>query len=134
MIIATIVVALSFTACSKNEISTLSIADAQGVIPGTYKVNYYGDTFGDGGPLSGYTFEFNSNGTLTVSNVAETFSGTWVIQSIANETYDKQVSIAIEGSPEVDALNYEWMVVEVTDVTLQLADEAAVGEIHFVKI
>ena len=48
---ATLVVAMSFTACSKSELDNMSITEAASVIPGTYKVNFYGDTYGDAGAV-----------------------------------------------------------------------------------
>ncbi len=131
---AAIVVAISFTACSKSELNNMSITEAESVIPGTYKVNFYGDTYGDAGPFGEYTFEFFSNGTMSATNATEAFSGTWLIKTVADEEFDKEISITITGSPEMDMLNYAWKVMEVTDVTLQLVDDTGAEEIHFIKI
>jgi len=131
---AALVVAMSFTACTKSELDNMSISEAESLIPGTYKVNFFDDTFGDAGPFGEYTFEFYSNGTMSASNASGAFTGVWLIQAISDEQFDKQVSITIAGSPELDMLNYEWKVMEVTDVTLQLVDDTGLEEIHFIKI
>lgn len=57
---ATLVVAMSFTACSKSELDNMSITEAASVIPGTYKVNFYGDTYGDAGPLVNLPSSFSA--------------------------------------------------------------------------
>ena len=120
---ATLVVAMSFTACSKSELDNMSITEAASVIPGTYKVNFYGDTYGDAGPFGEFTFEFFSNGTMSATSADQAFTGVWLIQTMSDEQFDKEVSITITGSPEMDMLTYAWRVMEVTDVTLQLVDD-----------
>ena len=126
---ATLVVAMSFTACSKSELDNMSITEAASVIPGTYKVNFYGDTYGDAGPFGEFTFEFFSNGTMSATSADQAFTGVWLIQTMSDEQFDKEVSITITGSPEMDMLTYAWRVMEVTDVTLQLVDDTGAEEI-----
>ena len=43
------------TSCTKTDINTISIAEAQGIIPGSYKVNNFAGT-GDLAQYQDYTF------------------------------------------------------------------------------
>lgn len=130
-----IMIATLFTACSKNEISSLTLPGAENVIPGSYKVNYYDDGTGAGNAFEGYTFEFTSNGLLTATNGTESFNGSWTIAATnASDVYDQAVTIVIDGNSNMAVLNQSWFVKEVTDVTLQLKDDAAAQEVHFIKI
>ena len=117
------------TSCTKTDMNTISIAEAQGIIPGSYKVNNFAGT-GDLAQYQDYTFEFISNGELRATKGA----GSWDIITIADVTYDKEVSITIAGNEQMDMLNHSWFVKDVTDVTLNLVDETATEEFLFIKI
>ena len=121
------------TSCTKTDMNTISIAEAQGIIPGSYKVNNFAGT-GDLAQYQDYTFEFISNGELRATKGAESYSGSWDIITIADVTYDKEVSITIAGNEQMDMLNHSWFVKDVTDVTLNLVDDTATEEFLFIKI
>jgi hypothetical protein len=121
------------TSCTKTDMNTISIAEAQGIIPGSYKVNSFAGT-GDLAQYTDYTFEFISNGELRATKGAESYTGSWDITTIADVTYDKEVSITIAGNEQMDMLNHSWFVKDVTDVTLNLVDETAEEEFLFIKI
>ena len=121
------------TSCTKTDMNTISIAEAQGIIPGSYKVNNFAGT-GDLAQYQDYTFEFISNGELRATKGAESYSDSWDIITIADVTYDKELSITIAGNEQMDMLNHSWFVKDVTDVTLNLVDETATEEFLFIKI
>ncbi len=132
---ATLMVIVLLSACTQTDLSTMSVADAQGVIPGTYKVSYYEAQGGTLNAFEGYTFVFYSNGTMNATNGIDSYDGTWMIQYISTDVaYDKEVMIAINGNPEMEALDQSWYVKDVTDVTLQLTDDGDATEVHFIKI
>ena len=131
---ATIMVVL-MSACTQTTIPEMSLQGAESVIPGTYKVNYYDDPSGATGIYDAYTFQFFSNGDLSATDGIETFVGSWLVETTnTSDVYSKLVSITIDGNPELSALTQPWFVKEVTDVTLQLADNPDTMEIHFIKI
>ena len=121
------------TSCTKTDMNTISIAEAESIIPGSYKVNNFSGT-GDLAQYQDYTFEFISNGELRATKGAESYSGTWDITTVADVTYDKEVSITIAGNEQMDMLNHSWFVKDVTDVTLNLVDDTATEEFLFIKI
>ena len=103
------------TSCTKTDMNTISIAEAQGIIPGSYKFKCIVLV-------------------LRATKGAESYSGSWDIITIADVTYDKEVSITIAGNEQMDMLNHSWFVKDVTDVTLNLVDETATEEFLFIKI
>ena len=113
--------------------NTISIAEAESIIPGSYKVNSFAGT-GDLAQYQDYTFEFISNGELRATKGAESYTGNWGITTVADVTYDKEVSITMAGNEQMDMLNHSWFVKDVTDVTLNLVDDTATEEFLFIKI
>lgn len=129
--VASAVVFLS--ACTKTDMNTISVSEAESIIPGSYKVATFVDIAGEGTAYDNYTFQFTSNGDLTATNGKETYTGIWAIENENDPVYDKKVTITIAGNSEMDALNHAWLVEEVTDATLYLTDDTGVESVHFVK-
>lgn len=90
---------------------------------------------GDLAQYQDYTFEFLNSGVLVATKGAETYTGTWTLVSINTDlVYDREVNITIDGNEEMTALNHSWFVKNMTDVTLNLIEDAAASEILFIKI
>lgn len=128
-----LIVMLFVTSCTKTDMDTLSISEAAGIIPGSYKVNNIAGT-GELAQYADYTFQFKSNGDLVVTNGTDTFTGAWDITTIADDVYDKEVVITIQGNEQMDVLDHSWFVKDMSDVTLNLVDDTAVEEVLFIKI
>ena len=129
-----VLAAVLVTSCTKNELNNISIAEAQSILPGSYKVNDFAGT-GDLAQYQDYTFEFLNSGELVATKGAETYTGSWSLVSINTDpVYDREVTITIDGNEEMTALNHRWYVKNMTDVTLNLIDDAASSEILFIKI
>lgn len=119
--------------CTKTDMNTISISEAESIIPGSYKVNMYDNASGNTTAYDNYTFDFQSNGALIATNGIETYTGQWSIVSVNEADFDKQVTITISGNADMDALNHAWFVEEVSDVTLYLTNQAGDETVHFIK-
>jgi len=120
-------------ACTKTDMNTISISEAESIIPGSYRVNLYDDGSGNNGTYDLYTFDFQSNGVLMAGNGLESFSGTWTIASVNEAEYEMEVDITMTGNPDLEALANNWFVEDVTDVTLYLTDASGAEVLHFIK-
>ncbi len=134
LLFATLAVVFFLSACTQTETSTISMNEAESIMPGTYKVYFYGEALG-AGMFEGYVFEVFDNGTITATLGAETFSGEWAILHVNHsDFYTYELDINISGNAEMDALGQTWWVEDMTDVTLFLTDEAGSPDIHLIKI
>lgn len=64
----------AMVACNNDD---LSINNNSTPSAGTWKISYFFDQQDETGNYANYTFEFGSNGSLSVSNGSQTWTGTW---------------------------------------------------------
>jgi hypothetical protein len=126
----------AMTSCSKDDLSDITVTEAEALAGGSWKVVYYYDN-GDGvsNDFNGYTFEFNDDGTLTATTGGTTFTGTWFVENSDDDpAYDKEMKIAITGNEQMDDLDGSWLIAELTDNVMKFKDDTPSEEIHFEKI
>ncbi len=81
---------------------------------GLWKVSYFFDKQEGTNDFANYTFDFSSNGVLTVKNGNQTWLGTWVTGS--DDSKNKFV-IAFSGSVSsaLSELAEDWLIISMTD-------------------
>lgn len=81
---------------------------------GSWKVTYFFDKQDETGNYAGYTFEFNANGSMSATNGAQTWSGTWAtgIDDSANKFL-----ISFNGAvpSTLSELSEDWRIITMND-------------------
>jgi hypothetical protein len=107
--------------CEKEDDSSPSSSnDVSNIVQsGTWKVTYYNDSGNDETSyFSGYSFTFNSNGSVSATNNSSTVSGTWT-----NGTDDSQSKLYLTfSSSPFDELSDDWHITEQSSVKIKLED------------
>lgn len=125
-----------FTSCTKEDISDLTVNEAQGLVPGDWKVTYYFDNSnGESSEFDGYTFSFADDGTVTASVSGSEFTGTWNVSSSDDDpNFDKEIEITISGNSALDDLDGKWLITEISESVMKFKDDTPSEEIHFEHI
>lgn len=122
---------ISFSACHKSSDDNPGNSLVNNPPAGKWVVHYYWDKDKDEtSDFSGYSFEFQSNGTLVATLPGgSTVSGTW-------STSSSKLTISITGNDKLDDLTDDWLVIEQTDNLIKLKDDndSHLEELHFKKI
>jgi hypothetical protein len=112
-VIAILIINLTLAAsCSKNDDV---IATPGGTVSGSWRVSLYWDKKDETSKFSGYTFNFNTNGQLVVTNGSATYTGTW------SETSNK--FIVNISDPVLGDLTKDWLIEEKTSTLIKLKDD-----------
>ncbi|MEO8088185.1 MAG: hypothetical protein ABI763_15300 [Bacteroidota bacterium] len=134
-------IALAFTimfagACKKEDSSpsgsgVLSMSET--ITSGTWRVSFFHEDNADHtSDFNGYTFAFNSSGTMAAIHSSGTTSGTWHIDD--SEAHEFHMSI---GSIEpLTCLDRSWRVTSNTGSEVQLGDDSGSSDraLHFTKL
>lgn len=136
ILLATAFTVLAFASCSKDDISKVTITEAEKLAIGSWKVNYYYDNSdGVSNDFNGYTFDINTDGTVVAHIGGTDHYGTWLIKNSDDDpNYDKEIEFVISGDAQMDKLDGKWLITEVTDTTLKLKDDTPSEEIHFTNL
>lgn len=127
---------LIMPSCSKDALSDVTITEAEALAGGSWKVVYYYDNSdGVSNDFDGYTFEIGDDGTITATNGASSYTGTWLVKSSDDDPdYSKEIEFTIAGDKQMDKLDGKWLIAELTETTMQLKDDTPSEEIHLEKI
>ncbi len=81
---------------------------------GKWKITYFFDKSDETSKYTSYTFDFGSNGSLTATNGAQSWSGTW--QTGVDDSTNKFV-ISFGGSipSTLEDLSEDWRIITVND-------------------
>lgn len=133
LVIAVLAIALiGTTSCSKDQMGYISLTEAESIIPGTWRVNYYGDDAGGTtDQFANYTFTFKNDGTVTATSGAEIYEGTWLIRASSDTYYDQEIVLTIN---QMDILNQTWLLLDMSEVGMQLVDSSGEAQVHFLKM
>lgn len=114
---------------NNNTSADQTIAIAQ---EGTWRVTYFFDTDSEEtNDFNGYTFNFNSDGTLVASNGTNTVNGTWSVDDSSSSSDDDDNSsddddfnifFAVDESSDFEDLNDDWDIISVTSTKIELTD------------
>jgi len=98
----------------------------------SWRVSYYHEINDDHtGNFNGYTFTFNSNGTMTATNSAGTTNGTW-----SNDDSQNELHISLGNNDPLKDLSKGWLIISKTSIEIKLQDDNSAHneELHFTKI
>lgn len=112
---------LTAVSCTKTLSPSINLTESQELITDTWKVsNYSENEVSNTDLLIGYTFTFNNDGTLTVSDCTGTYNGTFDLGASDNPSFGTSVDITIEGPEELVFLSRDWDVSKLTDESMRL--------------
>ena len=81
IVVAALFLSSIFVSCRKDDSNSPSSSSST-VTPGSWRVSYYYDKIKDEtSDYVGYTFNFQSDGTLSINHSSGTTSGTWSIHN-----------------------------------------------------
>lgn len=120
---------LFFSSCKKDDNSSNSSGDAALVNGKSWTVSYYYDDKDETYKFTGYTFEFNDDGSLSVSHSSGSSNGTWSIGS-------SKFNINLGTTEPLDDLTDDWRIIEQSSDLIKLRDDntTKTEEVHFSKI
>ena len=120
--ILTIALVTLTVACKKDSADPSSNSNNP-VTPGTYIITLFTDN-SDGNITSqyaAYTFQFNSDNTITASNGVANTTGAWS-QRNAHENEAAKLDISFNDGP-LEKLDKGWEVISITSTTISLRDD-----------
>jgi hypothetical protein len=110
---------LAFSACNHDDNSGGSNNGGSTPTPGSWKITYFFDKQDETGHYSSYTFDFESNGSLTASNGSQSWNGTWTTG--IDDSSDKMVFSFPVGAPSaLQELQEDWLIIQITDNLMHL--------------
>lgn len=119
--------AILVASCSKNETNDLNPEQTNNnQKQGYWKVSHFSERGKDEtSNFSGYLLMFSENGVLTFSNSVTTYTGIWSLddQSDDNSSSSNKLIISITGSKLADDLQDDWIIIEMTENSIQLKDD-----------
>ncbi len=106
-------------ACSDESIPLTNDAVINTMQSGTWRISYFNDNGTDETHhFTGYAFTFNTNGTVTAANGANTYNGTW---SVTTDSSGKvKFNLAFAAPPAFEELTEDWEVVSRTSTRIEL--------------
>ena len=112
-----------FASCEKDNNSSITTSNVNTtVISGNWRVTYYWDSNRDETTnFSGYSFVFNSNGTVVATKAATTVNGSW---STRNDDSKVKLDLTFNASAPADFIEIsdDWHTIERTDTKIKLQD------------
>lgn len=124
-----------FTACSDDALSDISTTEAENMSTGSWKVSYYFDNSdGVSNELDAYELELADDGTLTITDGTNTFTGAWNIQGSDDDpNYSKELEFSIVGNSDMDKFDGKWLIAVLTDNSMELLDDTPSEELHLLR-
>ncbi len=132
------------TSCSKEDTpntnsqdtsSTSSVDQVKQIAQsGDWQVTYFWDTDSDEtNDFNGYTFRFNTDGTLTATNGSTTMNGTWSVEdddsnssssgdSDSTDDDDFNIFFPVPDTNDFEDLNDDWDIVSISNTKIELTD------------
>jgi hypothetical protein len=116
LFITCLAVMLFATSCKKDNLSEQTGEVLQ---EGTWRVSLYNDSGSDEtNHYTGYSFDFGSNGTISVNTGNGNASGTW---SAGNDDSQSKLILQFSTNPLED-LSDDWHIIEQTSTKIRLED------------
>ena len=108
---------IQLSSCKKDDNNSPAIGST--LQTGTWKVSYFNDSGKDETYyFTNYTFQFNSNGTVTATINSSNNNGTW---SNSNDDSQDKLNLFFSSIP-LDELNSDWHILEQNSNTIKLED------------
>jgi hypothetical protein len=129
-----IVVLVFLYSCSKDDnkqTTTTQTKIENSISSGTWSITYFFDSgTNETNNFSGYSFTFNTNGTLTSTNGTNTYNGNWNISdsnSDIDSVDDLHFNITFNVSNHFEDLNDDWNISSQSSTKLELFDVSGGG-------
>lgn len=120
LLIATIAAATSCDMLGNNGSNT-----SQAITSGSWQVTLFTDSGNDEtSDFSGYSFMFNSNGTLTAVKNGTTGNGTWSVNSSSNK-FNIDLGAKVDANKPLGELTDDWKIISSTETVIRLTDDNA---------
>ncbi|MFP9100890.1 hypothetical protein ACLI09_17725 [Flavobacterium sp. RHBU_24] len=130
--IAGLAMLMAGTGCSDDDavsnVNGNATAITNNMKSGTWRITNYVDSGNnETSDFTGYNFDFNDNGTLTASNGANTYSGSWLVTDSDssdddNDSSDIDFNLAFTAPDYFAELTDDWDVVERSGTRVVLQD------------
>ncbi len=90
---------------------------------GTWRITYFYDSDQDEtSNFTGYTFTFNSDGSLKAVNGSTTVSGTWSVTNSSSSNDDHHFNIFFASPNNFEDLSDDWKIISTSDTQIKLTD------------
>ncbi len=111
------IMALIISSCEKEN---TSVANPVGL----WKVTKFTDDGKDEtADFTNYTFDFQTDGKLIAKIGNSTYTGVW-----NDNLSDEKMELKIQGTQNLDTVNDDWLIVELTTTSLKLKDDDSEDE------
>lgn len=118
-----IAIALNTVSCERS--GGVDSSTSQVVTSGTWRVTLFTDSGNDEtADFAGYSFTFNSGGTLSVVKNGVTTNGTWSINTSSNKLIIDLGPKIVSNKP-LGELTDDWKILSNTTTEIRLADDNA---------
>lgn len=106
--------AFQLVSCVKNDDNSSGGNNNQVPAAGSWKVSFFFDKQDKTGNYSSYTFEFQSNGSMSASNGSQTWQGTWLT---GFDDSKNKFLIDFNGSvpSTLSELEEDWLIISMDD-------------------
>jgi len=131
LIITLIVMLVSCKKDDDNSPANNSASTSSILTTGSWHVSYFHESSNDHtSNFSGYTFNFNTNGTMTAMKSSVTTNGTWSVDDSNNEFH-----MSIGNDIPLNELSKGWIINSKTSTEIKMIDDNTTHneELHFVK-
>lgn len=117
-------------ACHKDKDQPAATSLSSVLVQGNWMIHYYFDNKDETSTFTGYTFTFSSNGTFTLKNGAESYTGAW--QEVTDNG-KKKLMIQVNTINFIQKLNDDWEVRSYNAAFVELNDDNA-GTTHQLQL
>ena len=128
--------ALMSSTCSSDDdgnSNNTNMAEIQAIVntaeSGTWRITYFFDTDSDEtSDYAGYSFTFNSDGTLTATSSTATVTGSWSVTDDSNSSSssssddDIDFNIRFTSPPDFEELSDDWDIISTSSTKIELID------------
>ena len=117
---------VSLAACnnSQQNISDLSQSEVTNKVEGLWKVTRFTDSNDDyTNAFSGWTFDFQDNGTLVANAPSQQYNGTWFSKWDDDNGGSYELHIQITGTYHLDEMTEDWHFTSLNNSKMELFDD-----------
>lgn len=117
---------IAFISCSRSNDETPSAGDV--VTEGNWRVTLFTDSGNnETSDFNGYSFSFNSNGSLVASSSSHNKSGTWNIDNSSNK-FNINLGPKDDINKPLGELTDDWKIISITTSEIKLTDDNPASE------
>ncbi|HEY0749882.1 MAG TPA: hypothetical protein VGD26_01925 [Chitinophagaceae bacterium] len=117
---------IAFISCSRSNDDNPSTGDV--VTEGNWRVTLFTDSGNnETSDFNGYSFSFNSNGSLVASSSTQNKSGTWNIDNSSNK-FNINLGPKDDINKPLGELTYDWKIISITTSEIKLTDDNPASE------